>query len=70
MIMSLNHSNLRIFLIDIDLRLILFQGVGFKGSPEPSKFNSEINVGKSRIRHSTTLKLNCEFLDRVQMERR
>ena len=35
MIMSLNHSNLRIFLIDIDLGLILFQRVGFKGSPEP-----------------------------------
>ena len=66
--MSLNHSNLRILLIDIDLRLVLFQGVGFKGSPEPSQFNSEIKVDKSRIRHSTTLKLNCEFLDRVQID--
>ena len=40
----------------------------FKGSPEPSQFNSEINVGKSRIRHTTTLKLNYEFLDRLQID--
>ena len=30
----------------------------FKGSPDPSHFISEINVGKSRIRHKTTLNLN------------
>ena len=30
----------------------------FKGSPDSSNFNFEINVGKSRIRHRTTLKLN------------
>ena len=41
-----------------------------KGSPEPSQFNSEINVGKSRIRHTTTLKLNYEFLDRLKIDSR
>ena len=29
-----------------------------KGSPDTSHFIFEINVGKSRIRHRTTLKLN------------
>ena len=37
--------------------------VSFKGSSDPSNFIFEINVGKSRIRHRTTLKLNDEFLD-------
>ena len=39
----------------------------FKGSPDPSHFIFEINVGKSRIRH-TISKLNDEFLDRVQID--
>ena len=30
----------------------------FKGSPDPSHFIFEINVGKSRIRQRTTLNLN------------
>ena len=30
----------------------------FKGSPAPNHFIFQINVGKSRIRHRTTLKLN------------
>ena len=30
----------------------------FKGSSDPSHFIFEINVGKSRNRHRTTLKLN------------
>ena len=38
-----------------------------KGSSDPSHFIFEINVGKSRIRHRTTLKLNDEFLDRLKM---
>ena len=38
----------------------------FKGSTDPSHFMFEINVGKSLIRHRTTLKLNDEFLDRLQ----
>ena len=33
----------------------------FKGSPDPSHFSFEISVGKRRIRHATTLKLNVEF---------
>ena len=34
-----------------------------KGSSDPSNCIFEINVGKSRIRHKTTLKLNDKFLD-------
>ena len=37
------------------------EAYGFKGSSDPSHFIFEINVGKSRIRHTTTLKLNDEF---------
>ena len=33
----------------------------FKGSPDPSHFIFEIDVGERRIRHRTTLKLNDEF---------
>ena len=33
---------------------------------DPSNFIFEINVGKSRIRHTTTLKLNDEFPDRLK----
>jgi len=32
------------------------EAYGFKGSSDPSHFIFEINVGKSRIRHITTLK--------------
>ena len=32
--------------------------MGLKGSSNPSHFIFEINVGKSRIRHITTLNLN------------
>ena len=39
-----------------------------KASSDPSHFIFEINVGKSRIRHTTTLKLNDEFLDRVKFD--
>ena len=35
----------------------------FKGSSDPSHFTFEINVGKGRIRHATTLKLNHELLE-------
>ena len=31
-------------------------------------FNFEINVGKGRIRHTTTLKLNDKFLDRLKID--
>ena len=33
----------------------------FKGSLDLSHFIFEMNVGKTRIRHRTTLKLNDEF---------
>ena len=39
-----------------------------KGSSDPSHFIFEINVGKRRIRHTTTLKLNDEFLDRLKID--
>jgi len=39
----------------------------FKGSPYPSHFIFEINVGKMRIRHTMTLKMNDEFLDRLKI---
>ena len=35
-----------------------------KGSPDPNHFIFEINIGMRRIRHTKTLKLNDEFLDR------
>ena len=38
----------------------------FKGSRDPNHFISEINVGKRRNRHATTLKLNDEFPDRLK----
>ena len=38
----------------------------FKGSPDPKLFIFEINVGKRRIRHRTTL--NLEFLDRLKID--
>ena len=39
----------------------------FKGSLDQKHFNFEINVGKSRIQHSTTLNLNLQsILSRFQ----
>ena len=43
-------------------------GPGIKGSSDPSHFIFEINLGKSRIRHTTTLKWNDEFLDRPRID--
>ena len=40
------------------------------GIQDPRHFIFEINVGKSRIRHTTTLKLNDELLDRLQIDLR
>ena len=34
----------------------------FKGSPDHTHFMFEINVGKSRIRHRTTLKMNGDVI--------
>ena len=39
----------------------------FKGSSDPSQFIFEINVGKGRIRHTTTLKLDGEFINRLKI---
>ena len=41
-----------------------------KGSSDLSDFIFEINVGKRRIRHTTTLKLTDEVLDRLKIVRR
>ena len=41
-----------------------------RGSSDPSYFIFKINVGKGRIQHSTTLKLNDELLDRLKIDRR
>ena len=40
----------------------------FKGSPDRSHFIFEISVGKSRIRPTTTLKLNDELPDQLNIE--
>ena len=40
----------------------------FKDSSDPSHFIYEFNVGKSRVRHTTTLKLNNEFLYRLKID--
>ena len=39
----------------------------FNGSSDQTHFIFEINVGKRRIRHTPTLKLNDEFLDRFKI---
>ena len=38
-----------------------------KGGPDPSHF-FYTNVGKSRIRHTTSLKLRVKFLDRLKID--
>ena len=48
-------------ILEIDASLV-------KGSLDPSHFIFEINVGKSRIRHTTTLQLNDEVLDRLKID--
>ena len=42
------------------------QDCSFKGGSDQIHFIFENNVGKSRIRYTTTLKLNDEFLDRLK----
>ena len=39
-----------------------------KGGSDPSHFIFEINIGKKRIRHTTTVKFNAEFLDRLKID--
>ena len=38
-----------------------------KDSSDPSHFIFEINLGNRRIRHATALKLNEEFISRLEM---
>ena len=40
----------------------------FKGSPALNHFIFEINVGKGRTRHTTTLNLNDEFFDQPKID--
>ena len=47
---------------------LIIKKLSIKGSSDASHFIFEINVGKSRIRHTTTLKLSNEFLDRLKIE--
>ena len=42
--------------------------ITFKGSSDPNHFVFDINVGKKRIRRTTTLKLNDELRDRVHID--
>ena len=75
--LSMSH---RLWVIDYDTWTILFWSyqqkkfmghilrVWFKGSSGPSHFIFEINVGKSRIRHRTTLELNDELLNRLKFD--
>ena len=39
-----------------------------KGSSNPSHLIFVINVGMSPVRHTTTLKMNDEFLDRLKID--
>ena len=56
-------------MINQDLNsVVIMPCIFFKGRPEPSHFLFEINVGKRRIRHRMTLKLNDEFLDRLKID--
>ena len=40
----------------------------FKAGSDPGNLSLEIDVGKSRIRHRTTMKLNDDFLDRLKID--
>ena len=49
-------------------RSLFVQALNFKGSSEQSHFIFEINVGKSRTRHTTTVKFNDEFPERFKID--
>ena len=48
--------------------IILYIAKQFKGSPDQSHFIFEINVGKSRIRHRTTLNWNHLIFSRFWVD--
>ena len=52
------------------LRLKKSKSVNYKNKGSPGHFTVEINVGKRRIRHTTTLALNHQFLDRLKIDRK
>ena len=58
----------QIFGDDNELTDDLIPQILFKGSPDLNHLIFEINVGKGRIRHKTTLNLNDEFLDRLKID--
>ena len=47
---------------------LLRQRTTLKGSPDPSHFIFEINVGKRRIRHRTILNLNDLIFNRFRLD--
>ena len=53
-----------------DIEDFPFVKLNFKGSLDPSHSTciSEINVGKRRIRHTTTMKLNVGLQDRLRID--
>ena len=54
--------------MDMDIHGRLFGTLMIKGSSDQSHFIFEINVGKSRIRHRTTLKLNDVIFNRFWVD--
>ena len=63
-------------IVDDHIFILCFNIVGhtldrlcqFKGSSYQSHFIFKMNLGKVRIRHKTTLKLNDEFLHRLKID--
>ena len=47
------------------LKIIHQESGKLKGSPDQSHFIFEIDVGKSRIRHKTTLNLNFQSIESI-----
>ena len=67
---SHNVEKMREFYKKPELSGKFFYQMGqIKGSSDSSHI-FEINVGKRQIRHTTTLKLNNEFLDRLKIDSR
>ena len=60
-------SSLQIQPGKFQFRPFQFNQVHFKANSYPSNFIFEIDVGKRRIRQTTILKLNDEFLDRLKI---
>ena len=67
-VLKLASMGLKLISIQASVFMCLFKRVNFKGSLYPNHFIFEINIGKGRIRHTTTLKLNDEFLDRLKID--